>query len=196
MKTFVSIDIDFWNGLSPEHLERKLSRIVQKVMRQNIPITAVMNHQQMIHTVNRSGALQLKNVDLHSDLTDTTVNYFECGSWVAYVEWRKKGKYIWYHRHRVSDGECNGFNPIFSSHSIKKELTDWGKLSRRRVYQLPSFNSLFENCVGVSLCLSPEYSDYNFKPIFMKIVKKFKIPYKRGRLDESSYGIKRKPPAA
>jgi hypothetical protein len=70
MRTYLSIDIDFWNNL--EAAERVLTKLLLR--RGDIPTIAVMNHQQLLPMVNESNADVLVNIDEHSDLCDTSVS--------------------------------------------------------------------------------------------------------------------------
>ena len=193
MKTFLSIDIDFWNDLKPERLEADLRFIIERAKKKNLPINAVMNHQQMTPLVNESGALRLLNIDTHSDLASFDVRSFNCGTWVSYVKWRKKGTYAWYHRLSVSHGECSVY-PIFRRDGVNHKFVDWKSVDRQQVKRLPKLNFLFNECVGVCLCMSPAYSDWQFRDVFRNLVKEYGIPYKRGREDEDYYCVSRRPP--
>lgn len=165
MKTYLSVDLDFWNNLKPKQLEADLRRIISHAQKENIPINAVMNHQQMLPLVNNSGATRLLNIDTHSDLASFDVQSFNCGTWVSYVKWRKRGAYAWYHRLSVSSGECSAY-PIFNQIGVNHKYVDWKFVFRQRVKRLPKIDSLFKKCVGVCLCMSPAYSDYRFRDVF------------------------------
>lgn len=193
MKKYLSIDMDFWNDLSKDVVESDIDKILCVAKKRNIPMIAVMNHHQLTNIVSSSNARLLLNIDRHSDLCDTTIDTFECGSWVSYVKWRKEGKYVWMHSNHRIYGECNGGNPIFLDNSIRWSLSDWKHLSRKNVDSIPSVNSLLFNCVGVGLVLSPEFVDFEFEPIFKKMVKKYNIPYVKGRRNESEFQAHRRP---
>lgn len=200
-KTYLSIDIDFWNrrewgGNSRSfYAKTQLTALFEEAQRQGIPIKAVMNHQQLTQYVDKSKARTLINVDTHSDLCDFNIKDFECGSWVSYIRWRARGKYIWYHSLDVDTGECNSDDPIFEgSHRPRTHKTEWRQISRRKVKGIPSVKNLLENCVEIGFVMSPAYSDPELIELFNDLVKKFKIPYKSGRLDEDVYHIRRRPP--
>lgn len=185
-KVFLSIDIDFWNPFWKENQSemaaRYLDRVARHCRKNNIPLTAVMNHQQMLPLVNGSGANRLVNLDTHSDLTDPQTDKFSCGSWVAYVKQRRKSTYHWIHADSVSQGECNGGDPIFDVYGPHpdKRLTDWKHLVRTQVKRAPVLKDLVKDAVHVSVVLSPAYCDDRLEPVFRKWVKKWGVAYKKG----------------
>ena len=201
MKTYLSIDIDFWEDLSKDYLQKDLHRLVTELNKRQVPIIAVMNHQQLLPHVSESGARRLVNVDQHSDLADFIVEKLDCGSWVSYVSWRKKGEYVWIRRHSLEAGECNGGDPIFRERGgVDKTLSDWKKLSTKRVRYLPPLKELLKGVVAAGICLSPSFipsSSFQdvggFEKVFRRIVRQFKIPYKRGLRNEHYLEQKRKP---
>ena len=191
MKTYLSIDMDFWNGRTTEYVESDLDALLRELHQRNVPMIAVMNHQQLTNVISASSARVLINVDMHSDLADTGVDVFECGTWVSYVKWRKHGKYAWIHRHPAYEGECNSI-PIFA-HGVKKHLSDWKHITHNFVRKLPPVQELVSDCVGAGLVLSPSYVYEEYEPIFRKLVQKYNIPYKRGRRNEPEFLVDRKP---
>jgi len=185
LRTYLSIDIDFWNDL--DAAERTLSKLFLR--RGDIPVRAVMNHQQLLPSINKSGADLLVNVDEHSDLTDTDVNIFECGTWVSYVKWRTRGKYLWIRNQKgVSHGSCNHGQKFWNSGS------DW--LTTNTVFEPQEVDlSLYlRDCVGIGLCLSPSFCAFGAEDLFKMLVKAFHIPYKKGQADEYSNRQYRRPP--
>ena len=200
MKKYVSVDLDFWNDCHPHDVENDLNRLFSLARKKGIPIVAVMNHQQLLRYVDASKARELINLDTHSDLGCVdTVDEFNCGTWIAYVRWRHRGIYRWLHRKTVNDGECAWERPIFMNEHCTRvrtrpENTDWKKVTHRRVKKMPNISDLLKDCVEMGFVMSPAYSDYDFEEVFRKTLKKFDIPYKKGRRDEEFYGAERKPP--
>ncbi len=184
-KSYLSIDIDFWNDLNAA--ERSLSRLLLR--RGDIPILAVMNHQQLLTHVNRSGANLLINVDEHSDLVDTTVKIFECGSWISYVEWRKDGEYLWVRNKRsASYGSCNQLCNHWN------EDSDWGSTKSVFRKQAVDLCPYLQDCVGIGLCLSPSFCVKGAEDLFKMLIKAFYIPYKKGQSNEWNNRRYRRPP--
>lgn len=200
MKRYLSVDLDFWNDQHPDDVENDLTRLFSLARKKGIPIVAVMNHQQLLRYVDESKARELVNLDTHSDLSavDDTEE-FNCGTWVSFVRWRHRGTYRWLHQKSVGAGECSWQRPIFmstdcSSVQTRPEETDWKKVTHRKVKGLPNTSDLLKDCVDIGFVLSPAYTDVDLEEVFRTIVKKFDIPYKKGRRNEEYYGAWRKPP--
>lgn len=174
MKTYLSIDIDYWNLGNAHMLERELAKLLQRA--QDIPIIAVMNHQQLLSPINESGANRLVNIDEHSDLADCDVDKLECGTWVSYVTWRHTGTYLWIRsENSTSYGSCNGNCKVWN------KCTDWQKSVTG--YINPGNLRLvkyLQNCVGIGICMSPNYANNGLIDVFRNVVKQYNIPYKKG----------------
>lgn len=196
MKTYLSIDIDFWNDEDPWVLWRDLNKIILRAYesRPFIPVHAVMNHQQLTPLVSKSGAKKLVNIDMHSDLADTNVRYFECGTWVSYVDWRKKGEYLWIYRHDLDDGECNGDNPIFHcDNRARQKISDWKKVACKRVQQLPPMKQILDGVIQIGISLSPSWRDRDFEDVFQTLIHYWRIPYTKGRRNEHDFRVAKRP---
>lgn len=175
MKTYLSIDIDFWNDL--DAAEVTLCKLL--LQRGEVPISAVMNHQQLLSSVNDSGADLLVNVDEHSDLTDSGVTIFECGSWVSYVEWRHYGRYLWVRNvQNTSRGSCNLGQKVWNAGS------DWMSTTTIFKKQEVDLCPYLQDCVGIGLCLSPSFCVCGAEDLFQMLIKKFSIPYQSGQSNE------------
>lgn len=191
MKTFLSIDIDFWNYLThaPEIALENLNNLYKHCRTNSVPLTAVCNHNQMLPVVNRSDTNQLINIDYHSDLTTNNVDNLNCGTWVSYVKQRKQSKYKWLHRSHADDGECNGDYPIFKGcMTIEREfpgnvVVDWYDYSHVELNGV-NFNvkKMFdrENVTQVCICESPAYTNEDILKEFKSWRKSYNIPYTRG----------------
>lgn len=184
---FLSVDIDFWHLPGPA--ESTLSSLVKFVRDRGIPLTVVMNHQQMLRQVNASPARILVNLDEHSDLVDRDVTDLTCGTWVSYVRWRAAGAYLWArNRHRVNTGNCNrDLSPRWNYGS------DWAlSKSYCAPQEGPLQPFLNDRLVGVGVCLSPSYTRIAVLPVARKVLSGF--PYVRGRFDDDSFVRSCRPP--
>jgi hypothetical protein len=180
MKTYLSIDIDYWNLGTSRDLDRELNSLLR--LANNIPIIAVMNHQQLLPIINTSGANHLVNIDEHSDLTACDVNELECGTWVSYVTWRRTGTYLWIRSQKgTAYGSCNGEDNSWNKGN------DWKKAESKYInpdnLRLVKYLS---NCVGIGICMSPNYANYDLMDIFRKVIKQYNIPYKKGVMRENN----------
>lgn len=201
MKTYFSFDLDYFNfhgGKLKPFVDRAysyLEEIRHFVAKARIPIVAVMNHQQMLPHVDASRCDTLLNVDTHSDLCESDVVELNCGTWVAYVKWRKQGTFTWWHGYDVSAGDCGTYN-LFSDRRkmVHKGMTDWKVANHIRCKQVPKLTS---DIRSVGICLSPSYVDYEgeMTKMFKTWVSAHGVPYTKGRKDEH-FGRKRRPPQA
>lgn len=201
MGTYLSLDLDFFNaageGDRPTFLrlvDEHLDRVAKFVKRRGVPCVAVMNHQQMLRFVDDSGCDTLLNVDTHSDLAEADVTEFSCGTWVSYVSWRKKGRYVWHHGYTAYRGDCSGNVNLFRPRPRfeRGQLSGWNDVIHRRSIKMPA---LTNNITSIGVCLSPSYVDYAKETgdMLRDWVKKHNIRYVKGRLDEH-FAFTRTPP--
>lgn len=170
---YISIDVDFWIK-DTKALTRSLMSLMDN--KGDIPIVAVMNHQQLLPHVNKADARHLINIDYHSDLNNITVKELHCGSWVSYVTWRREGRYTWIRPERdPSRGRCESIGPRWNS------FTDW-KSTRSLIEPPAKFNpsKLLHNCVGIGLCMSPAFIPKIMREFFVEFVRLCDIPYEPG----------------
>lgn len=192
MSTYLSFDLDFFNYPHAEEGQR-LNK-VRECLRQlhgfavehRIPIISVMNHQQMLPFVDNSNCDVLLNVDTHSDLVRSSYNVLNCGTWISYVRWRKRGKYIWWHGSKCSFGDCNGDEGfIFRDNgTIDAGQSDWRRIRHMRTFRMPRLTT---DIRSIGVCLSPMYVDspHEVHGIFKEWIKRHNIPYVKGRWNEN-----------
>jgi hypothetical protein len=176
MKTYLSIDLDFW--FDPTRAREQLILLMQRLGKR--PITAVMNHQQMLAAVNASNAQRLINIDAHSDLAESSVMKLNCGTWISYVKWRTEGAYIWIRPDAGFHNSCNG-----DDRAIWNAGTDWKySVSRHISRRNLKLTTYLHDCVEVGICMSPAYAPSEVVEVFREIVDRYGIPYRKGRLTE------------
>lgn len=177
MKHYLSIDADYWTDADRAH--DQLTAVVKQARRRNLPLVSVMNHQQLLPFVNTAPATKLINVDEHSDLCDCAIRRLECGSWVAYVRWRRDGEYLWIRRHRSTvNGSCNG-------HLYWNDGNDWGEARSKFHPSLDVASLVNRDCVGVGLCMSPAYANKPVQRAFDSVIRELQVPWVKGRRRES-----------
>lgn len=194
-KIFLSIDIDFWAHRTDCNVfdaEDVLDSIAVKARAALIPLSCVSNHNQMLKLVNRSGANTLINYDAHTDLADIECDEFNCGTWVGYVEWANKGKYIWKNNHGshyyygadCSAGRCAYKKNGKILNSTWKEA--WSKLIKTNNVKkdILSLTELVEVCV----CMSPSFVTRELKTIFNRWRLRHNVMYNKGYIN-SDYRV-------
>lgn len=188
-KSYLSIDMDFWNNHTPRVAENDVRAMIGTLHRRGVPLVATMSHQQLLPFVNDSMARVLKHLDQHSDLVEVNeANELTCGTWVAYVRWRKEGKFHWFrwpsyydeHDNEYTIGDCS-YGDLFLGG--KWGRTDWEEIDQTEILR-PDVRLLTHNCVGAGLVLSPHYVRKDLEPVFRRVVSDFKIKYLKGRRDE------------
>jgi hypothetical protein len=177
-EVFLSIDVDFWED------PFEMARFVEPIVRnKRINVNAIMNHQQALQFVNKSNTNVLINIDTHSDLTTQDCCELNCGTWVSYVKWRKRGKYFWIRSHHdISTGNCN-----FSLSKKWNYDNDWNETKTE--YNTKITPNDF-NYKEVCICLSPTYSSKRVYDEARKLIKKYNVPYKKGKMCED-YAVRR-----
>lgn len=197
-QTFLSIDVDYWSlgHRNPSiSLDDFLRKITIGARSKGIPISAVMNHNQMLRKVCMSPARRLYNIDTHSDLASSNVSNYNCGTWISYITWRREGEYIWHcPPHQKSFGDCNGGENIFTDKRVKKHLSDWGNVDRVASSVIAPVDELLKDCVEICVCMSPCYSDGVDIESFRRWKNSFKIPYQKGTLNERYWEIEGRKP--
>ncbi len=195
MRTYLSIDIDFWRTFNSKTLDQ-LRKVFQKGKDRGLPMIAVMNHQQMLKEVNESEADRLINIDAHADLSESAVEDLNCGTWVSYVRWRRGAEYIWVRNRRDYYGSCN-----WTHHGIRRASSrgwyfgsDWGIVNTEYPGRDLNLMKYTRWCVGIGLCLSPEWCSEEGESVFYELIDEFGIPYRRGRRNEESLHRSIKPP--
>ncbi len=190
MKTYLSIDMDYWNGRTPAYTRRSLFSLLKRLKKRRVPMMACMNHQQMLNHVNDSSARRLINLDTHSDLSQSVVTMLNCGTWVSYVKWRQQGEFIWCHRRTIREGDCsswgNGKRIFLNNGNINNTVSDWKKVKRTKML-LPNYRYLTTHTVAAGLVLSPDFIEDELEYIFYEAIAKFNIDYFKGRRNEDHF---------
>lgn len=185
-KTFLSVDVDFWDQAADmsfiQDLSVYLEGLVIVAKSRRIPITAVGHHHDMLKAVNKSEARRLLNIDAHCDLASSDIKMFNCGTWVSYVDWRGEGEYRWLHGNPAHCGDCNGGDELIFKGERKSnpKLTDWKKISHLKVKTLLTPLTL-KNLTEICVCLSPEFCSGESFYKFHAWRKRHGVAYKRCR---------------
>lgn len=151
MKTYVSIDLDYWSMHSPYHA---FKRLWQQVRRSGCEISVVLEHHALLRDPRLHEARHLVNFDQHDDVC-AEVDPGQsccCGTWVTFVPWAKQGQYTWVYPQKgrtlgdVWDGICDPDWVGWSAHHV------YGRARRVRRVALD-----WSNVIGVGIAISPDF---------------------------------------
>ena len=96
----------------------------------------------------------------------------------------KQGEYLWIRNNRsISLGHCNWGRKNGKENRWDTDV-DWKKTGTRYPGKHLGMLPLLRGCVGIGLCMSPEYSTNPMIDLFRELVTEFDIPYKKGRMNE------------
>ena len=195
---FLSVDADFFDVLDhkkKEDMRRWLDRMTEVAHGESIPVSACMNHQQMLPVINNSRARHLVNLDQHSDLDNHWhCKSLHCGSWVNYVKWRFEGSYMWVRTGNdkitsMVDGDC-GYHFDAVPGTPDALAHQWGTLKDMFVWEYPDPGMMARGAMEIMVCMSPAFSYWT--DTFREWVRDHDIPYKKGRIMEDQ-SVNRRP---
>jgi hypothetical protein len=120
MNTYLSIDLDYWNGLR----KRSIDTFFAHVFQLQLPIWIAPFHDQLLPHINQHDCDTLINVDYHSDIADFPAlgrRRLPCneGTWANFVKWKKKGTFIWRYSHPICPTDWEGY-----CHNIRNPFED------------------------------------------------------------------------
>jgi len=138
--SYLSVDIDYWN--KAKH-RTACTRFIRQVLRLEVPTLVVLSHDELLKDVDRSGCNRIEHVDYHSDVADWPEDpvcirghahcvhyhepYFDEGTWLSFVRWRKRGELLWrfptWGCYRRGWGTCHGDRDPF-----KVDCSGWGEI--------------------------------------------------------------------
>jgi hypothetical protein len=184
MKTYLSIDLDFWNYFVAFNcfIPDPWSKIAT-LLTLNIPILVVENHDELTEHANSFGIDKLVNVDYHDDLGDGTEEHsLSCANWPLHLMNTGRISYIWRHPHSedIVPGLCNenmrfpdiammygkdirennGEITRKTSRKIRKMWRDEGDIGfnkKTMAFGFPEFGRL-GRIVAVGISISPTYT--------------------------------------
>lgn len=178
MKTFLSVDLDYWNEVKNNF--SRMVKYLKSIRTSGIPIVLVKDHEQMLPFVDQSKATSLINLDYHSDLADIFVDNdetpvlgktedFNCGTWVNWVKLRKVSHFLWIHPHkscyvnsfcswdRKGVGRCD-----VNKNPFTKEFNTGWKEAKHKTGTPPKINRI-PNLTMIGICISPDYISFDQK---------------------------------
>jgi hypothetical protein len=168
MRTYLSVDIDFWC----EHNSGDIKRFMKKILMMGKPVNLVVEHDELIPYVNKSEATRLINVDYHSDIADLsaeeikTKSHLNNGTWVNYVKKDLRKNFIWIYPYKKcytssatwgrGGGRCDSDKNPFGKNCM--QTSGWESV-RRRMNPLLAFEEE-QSLVSIGIAISPDYSSF------------------------------------
>ena len=147
MKTYLSIDLDYWNGLR----RRSIDIFFKHVFQLGLPIWVAPFHDQLLPHINQHDCDTLINVDYHSDISDYEPRRLPLtgGTWANFVKWKKHGTFIW----RYPQAEClshdGGYCHLHKNPFKNAACARWGECLNRAGLRGIPWHTV--KAVGVSL---------------------------------------------
>lgn len=150
--SYLSIDLDYWMDY---RRPKSATEFFKKVFAADVPLTVVMDHDELIASVNSKNFEHLINMDRHSDLSETPSQKLTVGNWVNYVDWRTEGAFTWLRppRSGLEYGRCHGLHDPFK----KKQYCEWGLARISKDRRIINWDTVEH--IGVSL--SPDWVQMN-----------------------------------
>ena len=164
MKTYLSIDLDFWNRRPLSECEKILTKVQSIADRKGIKIKIVEEHHDLIDDINKTNCQRVINIDYHSDIANLNVpdGYkleLNCGTWANFLKGHENKEYIWVHPAgmRLCDGYChypvtNRYNPF-----LHPEIAKWKSCTRIAATQRDFPWDLLYGVDGIGFCTSYDY---------------------------------------
>jgi hypothetical protein len=164
-KTYLSLDVDFWNNRDYEELREVMER-VKRLQRRGKDLLIVDRHHKLVPHANKYRCTEVINVDAHSDIVNSDSQFrcdgtklkLNCGTWANYLKVRQKFRWMFPKGHKMKDGLChwpqtNEFSP-FTDPSI----AGWKEVTKEPVDEFPMDLMLRKAAIGIAI--SFEYLMY------------------------------------
>jgi len=145
MRTYLSIDLDYWNGLQRRSIDTCFGHVFQL----GLPIWVAPFHHQLLPHINQCDYDTLINVDFHSDIAEQGWGQSPTeGTWANFVKWRRHGTFIWRHsRWGRWGGETRYCH--WQRNPFKEDVSGWKCVLKQEGLQGIPWHTV--QAVGVSL---------------------------------------------
>jgi hypothetical protein len=188
MKTYLTIDLDFWTANEPDldFLNRVARQIGENVA------CAVHHHHILGHVAAFHRATRLINIDAHSDLPhpitiqdfpeDEPVrfhNQLNTGAWGIYVDWPHRELFSWIGPSEESLHEGQIVQPWEKGGEFSEcEQMEEGRWERLEscVGRPPDYGVELAEVIGASIVLSPDWCAPNAVPVFLGLIEEYDLP--------------------
>ena len=152
MKTYLSIDLDYWNGCTRKSINAFFAHVFQL----RLPIWIAPLHHQLLPHINRHPCDVLINVDAHSDICDKRDDddidlSLNEGTWANFVEWQQRGTFIWRYPGPECLYDCTGYCHCQKS-PFEESCTDWAHVHKQQSLRRIPWDTI--KAVGVTLSIA------------------------------------------
>jgi len=188
MKAYLSIDLDYWDGL---HAARAgLNRLLGHFPA-DFPVLLVGEHHKLLKHANEHPADLLIHIDRHSDYVNEPYE-LNCGTWISpyRIKWSKGAVYQWYHDplYDPDCGRCDTYQGVPFDKLNKISRKTWKKIERR--VRLPDIKKFDIQAIGISI--SYDYLNFYFAGIIEQILEfKYRNPDRTKRDATVGYVLER-----
>lgn len=149
MKTYLSIDLDYWNGGS----KKSINAFFAHVFGLELPLWIAPLHHQLVPDINHYPHCDtLINVDYHSDISDVDDRHpfpLTEGTWANFVLWQRRGTYIWRFPHTDCLTPDSGYCHLNANPFKNAACTNWRRVIQRQGLSGIPWHTI--KAIGISL---------------------------------------------
>lgn len=164
MKTYLSLDLDFWNKIKDIEKVKAFLIKVKELQDRGIPVLVVDSHEELTKVVNKLAIEHLINVDYHSDIWDRWNprhneyhNCYNCGTWINFIKKENRLIYTWMHPHSKGHenlGYCSHqHNPFYDEGLV---YSGW-RITEMLGSRTPERFVRWENVISVGIAFSYDW---------------------------------------
>lgn len=186
MKTYLSIDLDYFNSelvnkpyRRPKVVEAELLQFFKKIKKLKVPVLVVVNHDELLVDVNKKVYDKIVNVDYHSDLADLTEEgkfifnpdgtdaELNEGTWVNFANNRKSGIFEWRYPTSWSFHRMGRCEEVLRKNFFTKEGLKYHNWASVPVTTKGLDTLDFNEVEAIGICMSPGWVDTNILDLFL-----------------------------
>jgi len=178
LKTYLSIDLDYWANKYEKQLSQVNARnFLQKVKSLKKPIFLCSSHEEILSHLNKYKVDKVINVDFHSDVVyEDRINYDDPkelneGTWANYYKYRKSSIFEWRYPNvelcfRQGWGRCEWLWPDHEIGKFEKRRMGYKKIIRGQ----GTCGIISNDIVGIGVSKSPEWCDPWIYDLFEEVM--------------------------
>lgn len=143
MKTYLSIDLDFWN----DRPAKECLKFMRQIKATGLPIKIVDDHADLLPFINKSHCDRIINLDYHSDISNNGYDScnkalrpkLNCGTWANWV--KNRNAFVWMHPFNIRLDIALCHEPKNDRHSpfCNPILAGYKNVTKLSLHHLPSW---------------------------------------------------------